>query len=666
MLQIAKEATAAGDNGQAPDPVVIVGGGPAGIRVAQELSRKGIDTVLFNAERWLPYNRVKLSTLLAGEAQIGQVYTNADMPGPGKITRYDGVSITDIDPERKQILASNRRIFTYDKLVLALGSRAFVPSIPGADLPGVYTFRNFDDAEALTARSNSARHVVVIGGGLLGLEAARGMRMHGASVTVVEHENRLMPRQLDLAAGDLLKSRIEALDVSVLTSERVSSIDGEARVSAVSLASGLEIEADTVIICTGVRANIQLAEAIGLNHGRAIRVNDQMQTENENIYAVGECAEHGGIVHGLVGPVYEQAIVAASTIAGEALSYEGSIPATKLKVLGADVFSMGDFENLEQRADIKSEIFIDPETGNYRRIFMDRNRLVAAIGVGEWPEASKLQQAVARKEQVGFLSARRFQKTGFVWKEEEDGIASWPREAIVCNCTGVTKGALQDAGLQGAKSLDDFRSMTGASTVCGTCQPLVLELSGSLDSKVEAARWWKALLGLSGFAILAALVTLLLPPVPLSDGFVVKEVARSLWFDTIWKQWSGFSLLGITLAAALLGLRRRISWMEKLGSWDHWRILHIAIGMIAALVLIWHTGFRLGANLNLLLMVSFVGTLVMGAVTGAITGGEHELRNRDLVGSTAKPRSLPTWLHILLLWPLPVLLILHILIVYTY
>ena len=389
MLRGAEDVLAAGEPYCAPEPVIIVGGGPAGMRVAQELSRKSIDTILFNAERWQPYNRVKLSTLLAGEAQIGQVYASTDAPGPGKITRYDGVSVIDIDRNQKQILASNKRIFDYGKLVLALGSRAFIPSIPGKDLAGVFAFRNFDDAEALVARSHSARNVVVIGGGLLGLEAARGMRVHGATVTVIEHENRLMPRQLDLEAGDHLKLRIEDLDVSVLTGKRVASIDGTSRVETVTLASGEVIKTDTVIVCTGVRANIQLAEGIDLPHSRGIWVNDQMQTDDPAIYAVGECAEHDGIVHGLVGPVYEQAVVAAATIAGdEDAVYKGSTPATKLKVLGADVFSMGDFENLEQRADIKHIIFEEKETGIYRRIFIERGRLVAAIGVGEWPEAS--------------------------------------------------------------------------------------------------------------------------------------------------------------------------------------------------------------------------------------------------------------------------------------
>ena len=243
---------------------------------------------------------------------------------------------------------------------------------------------------------------------------------------------------------------------------------------------------------------------------------------------------------------------------------------------------------------------------------------------------------------------------------------AWPREAIVCNCTGVTKGVIQDAGLQGAKSLEDIRTMTGANTVCGTCQPLVMELAGQGEAKIQAVKWWKALATLSVLATLSALITAFMPPYPLSEGFEIKELARAVWFDTIWKQWSGFTLLGVTTLAAILGLRRRIPLLEKLGSWDLWRMIHVGIGVLAALILIWHTGFRLGANLNLILMISFVGALVTGAITGMVTGGEHELRNRKLVKTTAQPRSLPNWLHILLLWPLPVLLLIHILSVYTY
>ncbi|MCB1474680.1 MAG: NAD(P)/FAD-dependent oxidoreductase [Rhodobiaceae bacterium] len=646
-------------------PIVIAGGGPVGIRAAQELSRLGYHVVLFNAERWRPYNRVKLTPLLAGEAQIGQIYHDDAFPGPGRVDRYDGASVVDVHREAREVLISTGRIVPYSHLVLALGSRAFIPAIPGADLSGIYAFRNFDDTEALLARSMSARRVVVIGGGLLGLEAARGMSRRGAKVIVVEHESRLMPRQLDEEAGASLKQRIEALGIEVLTGERVASIDGAHRVEAVSLAGGRRINADTVILCTGVRANIQLPSAIGLQFGRGVKVDDEMRSSDPFIYAIGECAEHNEIVHGLVGPGFEQALAAVASIAGRPVAYQGSTPATKLKVLGADVFSMGDFESMAQAPGVRSHVWRGDD-GSYRRIFTERGKLVAALGIGTWPEASQLQERVQRRALLQPWNIWSFRRSGMLWREQEASVSAWPREAIVCNCTGVNKGAIVDAVTLGAQSLEEVRAATSANSVCGTCQPLVMELLGQGAARPEAVRWWKWLVGLSLAAALLGLVTLLSPPIPLSEGFRPKELLRSVWFDSVWKQWSGFFLLGATALAAALGLRRRIGVFGRLGSYQVWRFIHLALGLVAVLLLVWHTGFRLGANLNLLLMASFIVTLIFGAITGLVTGGEHELRSRDLVSASAKPRSLPFWIHVLALWPLPVLLLIHVLSVYTY
>jgi nitrite reductase (NADH) large subunit len=649
------------------DPVVVVGGGPVGTRTAQELSRRGQVAVLLNAERWRPYNRVKLTPLLAGEAQLGQIYASDHFPRPGSVYRYDGVSVVDIDRESRVAYLSTGRVQPYSKLVLALGSRAFVPSIQGADLPGVYTFRNFDDTEALLARSMSARNVVVIGGGLLGLEAARGMARRGAQLTVVEHETRLMPRQLDLEAGKVLKERITALGINVIVGERVQSVLGDSRVEKIVLSNGSEVQADTVIVCTGVRANTQLPSGIGLSHNRGVLVDDRMRTSDPDIYAVGECAEHDGQVYGLVGPGFEQAAVAVAGICGdETQRYRGSIPATKLKVLGADVFSAGDFESIEQQPDVRSGVYAYPETGVYRRIFVDRGWIVAALGVGDWPEATKLQQAVNRRQPVRFWHLARFRKTGNLWRDKEDGVAAWPKDAIVCNCTGITKAAIMDSITLGADTLDDVRATTSANTVCGTCKPLIQDLLGQGDAKPEPARWWKWLVGISAICALAALAIAFLPRISMADTFIRDDLFRSLWFDSIWKQYSGYALLALTAAAALIGLRKRIRPLSRLGSYEAWRLIHLFIGIAAALILVAHTGFRLGSNLNLVLMVSFLVTLVFGAAAGFVTGSEHELQDRGLTGSTVKPRSVSLWIHILAIWPLPVLLAVHILTVYAF
>lgn len=649
-----------------PEPIVVVGGGPVGIRMAQELSHRGAHVVLFNAERWRPYNRVKLTPLVAGEAQIGSVFQSETFPGPGSVDRYDGVSVVEVERNAREITTSTGRKVRYSQLVLALGSRAFIPQIDGSDLPGVFAFRDMNDAEALVARVMTARKVTVIGGGLLGLEAARGMAHHGAEVTVIEHEHRLMPRQLDAGASEILEARIEELGTEVLTKTRVEMIRGRDRVDHVLLSDGRLLEADTVIICTGVRANTQLAAAIGLKHARGIEVDSAMQTSDPKIFAVGECAQHDGVVYGLIGPGFEQVQAAADAIMGDGTAaYAGSTPVTKLKVLGAEVFSMGDFESVEQQPGIHSYTWQEKSNGQYRRIFVRRGRVLAALGVGEWPEATRLQQAVAAKAQVFPWHILAFRRGGALWGATDDNVAAWPANAIVCNCTGVTKGAICAAAAGGATTLDEIRTTTSANSVCGTCKPLVQGLIGQ-SGVPEPVRWWKSLLWISGIAALLALATVLLPRVPMADTFTIGDVWFKLWFDGVWKQWSGYTLLGITVGAAVLGLRRRISFLRRLGGYDSWRLVHLGIGIVAVIALFAHTGFRLGSGLNFWLMFSFSASLIFGALAGLTTGGEHKLLEHGIGSAKSPPRSVPHWGHVLLLWPLPVLLMIHILSVYSY
>jgi len=340
-------------------PVVIIGAGPVGVRAAQQFSTSGKSVVLFNAEKVVPYNRVKLTPLLSGEAQVGQVFQPDVFSGRDEVHRYDGVSVIDIDRGEKTVTTSTGRVQPYEKLIIAVGSRAFVPRIPGVELANIYTFRDFGDTEALLSRSFSARNALVVGGGLLGLEAARGIAGRGAKVTVVEHEACLMPNQLDTTAAALLKERIEDLGITVLTSTRVKQFIGSDRVEAAQFEGADERRFDTVVICTGVRANTQLAAAAELAVGRGIKVDSLMRSSDPDIYAIGECAEVDGYVTGLVGPGFEQATVAVENIVTQSTQtkFESSIDACKLKVIGVDVFSMGDFASVEQQGNVQSYIY---------------------------------------------------------------------------------------------------------------------------------------------------------------------------------------------------------------------------------------------------------------------------------------------------------------------
>lgn len=643
------------------DPVLVVGGGPSGLRVAQEVARRGLPVLLFNAERWAPYNRVKLTSFLAGEVQIGRVY-QSDVFSPGApITQYDGQTIVAIDREAKTVANQFGRRWRYRKLVLCLGSRAYIPPILGRDLPGVYRFRNFDDVEQLVARSMRSRRTVIIGGGLLGLEAARGMARRRVKTIVVEHEQHLMARQLDHAAAGMLKDQIERMGLMVRVGCLVKSIDGENRVEQVRLSTGEELGCDTVIICTGVRSNIELAREAGIAVGRGITVNAAMQTSDPDVYAAGECAEHDGHVCGLVAPGLEQAAVAAAHIAGEKADYRGSVPTTKLKVVGTDVFSMGDIEQVDQRIDVRSVIWDASAKGTYRRIVLRRWRIVGALGVGEWPEMSRVQQAVRDRALLMPWRMLRFARTGRLFADGQPAsVAHWPAAATVCNCTGVTRGQLGDAVGQGAATVEALMRDTSASTVCGSCRPLLHELLGGARVH-EPVFGWRAIAVASLLAAAVALAAVFLPAWPYSQSVAAGVGIDRLWTDGVWKQVSGYTLVSLAAVIAFLSVRKRIGW-KWLGGYRVWRVLHAVLGLAALGVLFLHTGFNLGNNLNRWLMVTFLAVAAAGSLTGFVTAREHAV----LAKGARSRREAATWLHIAAFWPLPMLLLVHIVTVYAY
>lgn len=648
-------------------PFIVVGGGPAGMRAAQELARHGVRPILlFSDEHWGPYNRVKLTPLLAREVNLGQVRQTLDLDSADRVTRIDGCRITAIDPQARRVRDHLGRDWRYAKLIVATGSRPHRPPIPGMEMSGVYTFRSLSDTEALMARAQRSRHTVVIGGGLLGLEAARGMFGRGVPVTVVEHERHLMARQLDLAGGAMLQRQIEALGIDIRTGVSVRQIVGTLRVDGIFLSDGEELACDTVILCTGVRSNRDLALEAGLAVGRGIRVDDSMRTSDPDIYAVGECAEHDGIVEGLVAPGLEQARAAAAAIMGETAPYRRAPVTTRLKVVGAPVFSAGEVEQADQRTDIRSVTWSTEAKGLYRRLIIQRGRLVGAIAVGDWDEIGQVQQLVARRARLWPWQLRRFEREGeLVGAAVPDSVIAWPAAATVCNCTGVTRGQLGAAIAGGCATVEALCRTTSASTVCGGCRPLLQELLGA-DALPEPNKLWRPLALFSLLALLGVGLTSLLPPLPFADRFDAAFTIDKLFIDNTLKQVTGYSLLALSVIAALISLRKRLKWLI-FGEFAGWRLVHVVLGALALSTLVAHTGLRLGDNLNRALILSFLATLLAGGAGGAIIAFEHRLAAFPLVRRrVVDPRGIALWLHILACWPLPLLLTIHIATVYFY
>ena len=323
--------------------IVIVGSGPVGMQLANELSLRNVETpiVVYGSEPVEPYNRVRLSDYLAGELYRDALTIDECPSTTSKIEYRYNCAVKWIDKKEKTVTDASGRVQRYAKLVLATGSTPFMPNIGNRHYKGVYTFRTLGEADELMSRKIRTRHTVVIGGGLLGLETARAMKKYRTEITIVEHNKWLMMQQLDEQGANYLASFVKDQCIRVITDDSVISVTGNQRVEGVTLRSGIHISCDTLIVAAGVRPNISLAYDTGLICRKGIRVNDQLETSEKDIYAIGECAEHKDYVYGLVKPGFEQAAVLADRITGGDARYIGSICATQLKVVSQSVFSAG-------------------------------------------------------------------------------------------------------------------------------------------------------------------------------------------------------------------------------------------------------------------------------------------------------------------------------------
>lgn len=641
--------------GDTSAPVIVVGAGPVGVRAVQELIRRNPrqHIILYGDEATEPYNRVRLSSFLFGNVDWDALTRDLHLPPHPFLEKRFGCAVTAIDRERRCVSDAEGRRQRYSALILATGSRAHVPDIPGVHLNGVYTFRDLQDVQALLARRVRSRRTIILGGGLLGLEAARAMQRFHTRVCIVEHYSRLMMRQLDDGAAAYLQRTVEALGIEIILGDSVKRVLGDARVNGLQLRSDRELECDTVIVATGIVPNAEIARAAGMHVNRGIRVDDNMCSSDPNIYAVGECAEHRGRVYGLVAPGLEHAAVAAHAIQGGRSRYAGSTITTRLKILDLPVFSMGPVGQEEMPDLARSETYRTESV--YRKLVIWRGRLIGAIVIGDCPELSRLQEAIIHRRNVWPWQKWRFRDTGLLWPEEELGnVQAWPASATVCNCTGVTCGSLRAAMAQGCNTVELLAARTGASTVCGSCRPLLAELAGK-PVATAPARGWKTLLGSSGTAAIAALLFATLLLLPYASSVQVAWQWDPLWRESLWKQVSGFSVLGLSVLLLIMSLRKRIRRFT-IGDFPLWRVMHVMLGTLTLAGLAVHTGGRLGDNLNFLLMSLFLGTVLIGAAAGGLVALEHRIGNR-----AAGLRRSWTWAHILFTWPIPVLLVFHVL-----
>lgn len=470
--------------------LLMIGNGMAGIRCIEEILKRNKDRfeiTIIGDEPHPNYNRIMLSNVLQGKANMEEIIMNEwSWYRENGITLYTGEKAVQINKNNKCVTTDKQRTIYYDELIIATGSSAFILPIPGSELEGVIGFRTMKDTETMIEMAKTKSKAVVIGGGLLGLEAARGLIDQGMEVHVVHLLSTLMDQQLDASAARLLKKDLEKQGMKFLMEKQTTEILGTEHVEGLKFSDGTTIECDLVVMAVGIRPNIALAKEAGLEVNRAIIVDDVMRTSAPSIYAVGECAEHNGIAYGLVAPLYEQGVALADYLVGNPTEgYKGSLLSTQLKVSGCDLFSAG---QILENDDTDAIVVHDTAAKVYKKVLVKENKIGGIVLYGDTSDGNRLFSMMKKGTDISeFTTASILQKAG-----EGDNaslVAEMPAEETVCGCNGITKGNIVQAILeQDLKTYDEVKKCTKAGGSCGKCKPVVEDiLAHTLGDSFDAS-----------------------------------------------------------------------------------------------------------------------------------------------------------------------------------
>lgn len=635
-----------------------------GAKFCEELVAAGLHERLsisvFGEEKKTAYNRVKLSTYVENRSHKALELRSRDWYAEHHISLQSDVRVEKIHRDSKELEFSDGQRQSYGILVLATGSRPFVPPIQGADDPAVFFYRTIDDLDEIISSAVGKKSAAVVGGGLLGIEAAQALQSLKLSTTIIERANFLMPQQLTQSAGELLAKSVEEQEIKVHVGVKSTEIERKNETLKLTLDDELDIETDLVLISAGIRPNSEIAEAAGFPVGvrGGVVVNDDLETEDPDIYAIGECALLHGRTYGLVAPGNAMAKHLAKRLAGKKVKALAPLDmSTRLKMLGVDVVTIGEPLQEGRRVEFSTE-----ET--YRSLIIGRKgKLIGALAIGPWDENGRVHEAYSRGQKITSKQERYFTEEGVLFPGAKiEDPALWSESRVVCNCTGTSKGAIMACLTNCQNDPDRVASCTGASTICGSCRPLVDQLCGASPTTSISK---KSVIGLLTASILSlGLVSYSIVGPPAEMASSVESLSYKidqLWRDNLIKQITGYSLMTIFIVGLLISLRKRLAWFTW-GKFASWRFFHAVFGLVSLGALWMHTGFHFGSNLNWWLMFVFVALNLLGAIAGIVAAMEAR-------GNSEKARILRPFLtraHLILFWPLPVLLTFHILSVYLY
>ena len=626
------------------------------MRAARQLLHHSKDCLvtIFNGEPDAPYNRAQLSYFLAGDVDEGSL--GIPMPAErNRITLYNQCRVRRVLVSDQTVIDQQGRVHAYDRLIFATGSTVRVPLIDGLSKEGVCLFRTREDAYRLIEYRQHHRTVFVIGSGPLGIETALAMKTP-ANQVYLQVRNTLCSRSLDDNAKGVLSDFIRSRGISIIEGAVVESIIGIHQVHGVALNNGDIIDVDAVVICTGISPSTDLAADAGIIVGRGIRVNEFMQTNVPHIYAIGECAEFDGQTFGLLIPCHEQADTCIRHILNRPRAYSANSGDLQLKSDGFSTRIIGDINE----PGCKTYIYKNTLKNTYRKLLLKRNTIQGAIVVGDWKEAGRVAGYRISRQRVTSRALKRFVKTGHLWTEVETPISEQPAEYIVCLCKNVTRGEISGAMERGHRTLSAIGKEVEAGVTCGSCQPLLKQMINEpvphLVMRHYRKIFWASILSVTIIAL-----TMLSPKLPFQRSVQFAFQFEKIWYGSGYKQFTGYLLLGLCALSGALVMRKR--WKRlNLGNLDDWRYAHTLLGLIALVALIVHTGFRLGENLNLILMVVFLLATLTGSLVGMFMSRNHHWTDLKL----NQHRAWWSRVHYGLLWMLPALLGFHIVSAYYF
>ncbi len=655
--------------GPALDPVVVIGNGMVGHRFCRSLRKHDATTpvIVLGREHEPAYDRVNLTRLVSEPRRESLYLDPTDWYAANNIELRLGESTESVDPAAKTVTTASGETIPYGKLVIASGSTPWMPPIPGADGTSVFPYRTMEDIDNIRRSAANGQSAVVIGGGLLGLEAAEALQQLGLTVHVLEIADYLMPQQLDAEGGILLKEEVSQLGIYVRTrcqTQEINDLNGRKELK---FTDGSSLVCDLVVISAGIRPETSFLEGtpIHRNPKGAVSINDGLETSDPHVFAIGECASFEGSVYGLVAPGYQMADTLARRLSGENVSFRKPDLSARLKVMDIQVAALGDYHQAESVSETRVFSKITARSGPcYRKLILMKRRVIGIMAVGPWDSLPSIENAMETRLKLSWKQIRHFEETGELFAPSKDpAVLHWSPETKVCNCMMINKATLVEAIESGCTTVEALQSRTLAGTVCGSCKPVLGDLVGAPALPVRIPASACVVLSCSILSLFGVCATVFGSPMAYADSVELYWYkVDQLWRDGILKQISGYTLLALCLFALWLSVQKRFASL-KLGNYSVWRAIHTATGLLTLGLLFVHTGFHLGSNFNSWLMLTFALLNLLGGVSGIFSGLEAKTDSGIGIASR-RLKPIATWAHILLFWPIPVLVIFHIVSVY--